>query len=92
VGDTVDRARGTFTNTIGAATLQTVWRDPAFEPDQHAFYYARVLEIPTPRHSLLDALALGIEPPAEHPPVIQERAYSSAIWLSPEPPARRNAP
>ena len=83
IGSTVDLERGTFTNAIGEPELVAVWRDPDFDPEQRAFYYVRVLEIPTPRHSLLDALALGQEPDAEHPPTLQERAYSSPIWYTP---------
>ncbi|MEZ4355665.1 MAG: DUF3604 domain-containing protein [Myxococcota bacterium] len=83
VGSTVDLERGTYTNAIGEPELVAVWRDPDFDPEQRAFYYVRVLEIPTPRHSLLDALALGQEPDAEHPPTLQERAYSSPIWYTP---------
>ncbi len=81
VGDTVDRASGTFENAIGAPELQAAWSDPDYQPGQSAFYYVRVLEIPTPRHSLLDALALEQELPAGVPAVIQERAYSSPIWV-----------
>jgi hypothetical protein len=83
VGDTVDRVRGTFENTIGASELRVRWRDPEFEADRAAFYYVRVLEIPTPRHALLDALALGLDEPTEGPAVIQERAYSSPVWYTP---------
>ena len=83
VGDTVDRTTGQYTNTIGADTLQAAWQDPDYDASQRAFYYVRVLEIPTPRHALLDALALGMEAPTEGTEVIQERAYSSAIWLTP---------
>lgn len=83
VGDTVDRTRGTYRNTIGAAELHARWRDPDFDPARRAFYYVRVLEIPTPRHALLDALALGEAAPAEGPDVIQERAYSSPVWYAP---------
>ena len=83
VGDTVDRATGGYTNTIGAASLEATWTDPAYDPTQRSFYYVRVLEIPTPRHSLLDALALGMQAPTEGPQVIQERAYSSAVWVTP---------
>jgi hypothetical protein len=84
VGDTVDVSNATYTNTIGAAQLATVWKDPDFKPEQLAFYYVRVLEIPTPRHSLFDAIALGI-PVSEtkEPASIQERAYSSPIWYTP---------
>ena len=85
VGDTVDRATGRYDNSIGAAALSARWQDPDFDPQQRAFYYARVLEIPTPRHSLLDALALGLEAATEGPSVIQERAYSSPIWQLPTP-------
>jgi hypothetical protein len=83
VGNTVDVATGAWTNSIGAAQLAAVWKDPDFDPSEHAFYYARVIEIPTPRHSLLDAIALGIEHPPDHPPTIQERAYTSPIWYTP---------
>lgn len=83
VGDTVDRVNGTFSNTIGASQLETVWTDPDFNADRLAFYYIRVLEIPTPRHAQLDAIALGLDAPTEGPEVIQERAYASPIWYSP---------
>ncbi len=84
VGNTVDLATGLYSNSIGAVQLATVWTDPDFDPRQSAFYYVRVLEIPTPRHSLLDAIALGI--PVEQtgqPATLQERAYSSPIWYTP---------
>lgn len=83
VGDTVDRARGTYRNDIGAPALQTLWQDPDFDPAVPAFYYVRVLEIPTPRHALLDAIALGMDSPTEGAEVIQERAYSSPVWYRP---------
>jgi hypothetical protein len=83
VGNTVDLEAGRYTNEIGAPELTTAWRDPDFDPTQRAFYYARVLEIPTPRHSLLDGLALGTEAPDEQPPTLQERAYTSPIWYTP---------
>ncbi len=83
VGDTVDRATGTYTNDIGAPELATVWRDPTFEIGQPAFYYVRVLQIPTPRHSLYDAIALGREHAGDHPDSIQDRAYTSPIWYRP---------
>jgi hypothetical protein len=64
--------------------LATVWTDPDFNPAQRAFYYVRVLEIPTPRHSTYDAVALGIDVKETHQPAtIQERAYSSPIWYTP---------
>ena len=83
VGDSVDRRTGRFANTIGAPSLSADWLDPSFDPHQRAFYYVRVLEIPTPRHSLLDAIALGMDRATEGPDVIQERAYSSPIWQRP---------
>jgi hypothetical protein len=84
VGNTVDIKKATFTNTIGSAQLATVWTDPDFNPGQRAFYYIRAIEIPTPRHSLFDALALGIDvKETGQPATIQERAYSSPIWYTP---------
>ncbi|MDX1734169.1 MAG: DUF3604 domain-containing protein [Halioglobus sp.] len=83
VGDSVDRATGKAANTIGAVQLSAAWRDPQYRPGQSAFYYVRVLQIPTARHSYLDALAMGQEKAGEHPDVIQERAYSSPIWIRP---------
>lgn len=86
VGNTVDIQRVTYTNTIGAAQLATVWTDPDFDPSQRAFYYVRVLEIPTPRHTVYDAVALGIDvKDTRQPATIQERAYSSPIWYTPQP-------
>jgi hypothetical protein len=83
VGNTVDIPSASYTNSIGAAELQTVWTDPDFDPNVPAFYYLRVLEIPTPRWSTYDAKALGIEPPREFPATIQERAWTSPIWYTP---------
>jgi hypothetical protein len=85
VGNTVDLKTATWTNTIGNAQLATVWVDPDFNAAERAFYYVRVLEIPTPRHSAYDAVALGMDPATAHarPAVIQERAYSSPIWYTP---------
>ncbi len=84
VGNTVDVSTATYTNTIGATQLATVWKDPDFEPHQSAFYYVRVLEIPTPRHSLYDAVALGIDVSQTHEPAtLQERAWSSPLWYTP---------
>ena len=83
VGSTVDVAKATYTNTIGAVELTTLWRDPEFDPAQRAFYYARVLEIPTPRWTTYDAVVYGLELPDEIPRTTQERAYTSAIWYSP---------
>ena len=83
VGNTVDLKTAAYTNTIGNAQLSAAWTDPGFDASQRAFYYIRVLQIPTPRHSLYDAVALGIEHPKDFPPTIQERAYTSAIWYTP---------
>lgn len=83
VGNTVDLETGFYTNTIGAAELSTVWVDPDFDAGQRAFYYVRVLQIPTPRNSLYDSIALQQAPPEGHPTTIQERAYSSPIWYTP---------
>jgi hypothetical protein len=87
VGSTVDVERATYTNSIGSAQLVTVWTDPDFDPSAEAFYYARVLEIPTPRWSTYDARAMGVPPP--EPATLQERAITSAIWY--RPPADRSA-
>jgi hypothetical protein len=83
VGSTVDVATATWTNTIGDPELIAVWTDPAFDPAQRAFYYARVLEIPTPRWTAYDTVRFGVTPPAGAPLTLQERAYSSPIWYSP---------
>lgn len=84
VDDTVDRQTGQVDNRVGSASLAAVWRDPKFVAGQAAFYYARVLQIPTARHSFLDALALDLDAAGEHPDTIQERAYSSPIWYRPQ--------
>jgi hypothetical protein len=83
VPNTVDLATGTWSNDAGAATLTAEWRDPEFDPAVAAFYYVRVLEVPTPRHSLLDKLALGGDVDTRRPDTVQERAYSSPIWYRP---------
>jgi hypothetical protein len=84
VGNTVDLETGAYTNTIGASQLTAAWTDPDFDADQAAFYYVRALEIPTPRYSLLDAIALGIDvEETNRPATIQERVYSSPIWYTP---------
>jgi hypothetical protein len=85
VGNTVDTSTATYRNSIGAAQLATVWKDPEFDASQTAFYYVRVLEIPTPRHQLHDTVALGMAPEeAAQRLTIQERAWSSAIWYTPD--------
>ncbi len=83
VGNTVDIEAANWTNTIGASELATVWTDPDFDPDQRAFYYVRVLEIPTPLWYLYDKVRLGAELPDGIPLTHQERAYTSPIWYTP---------
>ncbi|MCF6264379.1 MAG: DUF3604 domain-containing protein [Xanthomonadales bacterium] len=83
VGNTVDVANANWLNTIGASELATVWTDPDFDPKQKAFYYVRVLEIPTPRWTTYDAMRYGVEIPKGTPTSIQERAYTSPIWYTP---------
>ena len=84
VGNTVDPATARYTNSIGAAQLATLWRDPGFDPARAAFYYVRVLEIPTPRHQVYDAVALNMDAAQTAQPLsIQERAWSSPIWYTP---------
>ncbi|MFC1696354.1 DUF3604 domain-containing protein, partial [Pseudomonadota bacterium] len=83
VGNTVDVASANWTNTIGASELATVWTDPDFDPKQSAFYYARVLEIPTPRWVVYDAFRYGIEIPEGAETIHQERAYTAPIWYTP---------
>ena len=79
-----DRPNATYTNDIGAVNLQTLWTDPEFDATQSAFYYLRVLEIPTPRWSTYDSFKLGMTPPGDLPKTIQERAWSSPIWYTPK--------
>ncbi len=83
VGNTVDVANATWTNTIGAAELITVWEDPDFDAHERAFYYARVIEIPTPRWTAYEAQRYQIDMPDEVPMITQERAYTSPIWYTP---------
>ena len=84
VGNTVDVYSASYENSIGSTQLTTVWQDPDFDPDQRAFYYVRALEIPTPRHQVYDAVALGIDPAdTQQALTIQERAWSSPIWYTP---------
>jgi hypothetical protein len=83
VGDTVDVTTATWANTIGDPELSAVWKDPEFDPSVRAFYYARVIEIPTPRWTCYDAARFGITMPPEVPMKHQERAWASPIWYAP---------
>jgi hypothetical protein len=83
VGNTVDVKNATWTNTIGDPELIAVWKDPDFDPKQKAFYYARVIEIPTPRWTAYDAKRFGLKVGKEVPMTLQERAYTSPIWYTP---------
>jgi hypothetical protein len=84
VGNTVDISTGNWSNDIGDPELAVAWTDPDFDASKRAFYYVRVLQIPTPRHTLYDAIALGIDvEETGRPATIQERAYSSPIWYTP---------
>jgi Protein of unknown function (DUF3604) len=84
--------KATYTNSVGSTELKTVWTDPEFDASLHAFYYARVLEIPTPRWTLIQAVKAGVPPPDIVPRTGQERAWSSPIWYTPSAEARKNAP
>ena len=92
IQSTVDIEKATYTNSVGSTELKTVWSDPEFDASLHAFYYARVLEIPTPRWTLIQAVKAGIPPPDVTPLTGQERAWSSPIWYTPSAEARKNAP
>jgi hypothetical protein len=83
VGNTVDIKNANWTNTIGASELGAVWSDPAFNTKERAFYYARVIEIPTPRWIVYDAFRYGVEMPKDAKTIHQERAYTSPIWYTP---------
>ncbi len=91
IQSTVDLEKATYTNSVGSTELKTVWTDPEFDSSLHAFYYARVLEIPTPRWTLIQAVKAGIPPPDVVPLTGQERAWSSPIWYTPSAEARKNA-
>jgi hypothetical protein len=92
IGSTVDVANASYKNTIGATELKAVWKDPDFDPSIDAFYYARVLEIPTPRWTTIQAKQLGVAPPDVVPATVQERAWTSPIWYTPTQEARGAAP
>ncbi len=83
VSSTVDVAKATWTNTIGVPDLIAVWEDPDFNPDRKAFYYARAIEIPTPRWSAYDENRIDIKMTDDVPMTTQERAYTSPIWYTP---------
>jgi hypothetical protein len=84
VGNTVNLSSGRYDNSIGQPEFSLRWTDPDFDPQQSAFYYVRVLQIPTPRNGLLDSLALELDEPPRGAKTIQERAYSSPIWYQPQ--------
>jgi len=84
VGNTVDVEEASYSNGIGVPALEVFWQDPEFDPAQRAFYYVRVLEIPTPRWTTFDAKFFGVKRPEDVPSTIQERAYTSPIWYSPK--------
>ncbi len=92
IQSTVDIEKATYTNSAGSVELKTVWTDPEFDSSLHAFYYARVLEIPTPRWTLIQAVKAGVPPPDTMPLTGQERAWSSPIWYTPSADARKSAP
>lgn len=83
VGNSIDSANASYTNSIGDVQLATIWTDPDFEPEQRAFYYVRVIEIPTPRWTAYDAKYFGTILPKEIPTIVRDRAYSSPIWYTP---------
>ncbi len=83
VGNTVDVADASYTNTIGDPVMAVHWVDPNFDPKQRAFYYVRVIEIPTPRWTAYDAKFFGIKMPEDVAMTVQDRAYTSPIWYTP---------
>ena len=91
IQSTVDIEKATYTNSAGSTELKSVWTDPEFDSSQHAVYYARVLEIPTPRWTLIQAVKSGLPPPDVVPLTGQERAWTSPIWYTPSAEARKNA-
>jgi hypothetical protein len=83
IASTVDVENATYSNSVGAVQLSVVWQDPDFDASERAFYYARVIEIPTPRWTAYDANFFDIDMPAEAPMIQQDRAYTSPIWYTP---------
>jgi len=84
VGNTVNAEQATFDNSIGKPALEAYWKDPDFDATQRAFYYVRVLEIPTPRWTTYDAKYFKVKRPVDVPVSIQDRAYTSPIWYTPK--------
>ena len=84
VGNTVDIDNASYTNTIGTSQLEVYWTDPSFDATQSAFYYVRVIEIPTPRWTAFDAKFFEVQMPEDTEMVVQDRAYTSPIWYSPK--------
>lgn len=82
VGNTVNETDATYSNSIGDSELSATWTDPDFDPSNPAFYYARVLQIPTPRWSMYDAARTGMERPQDLPVSIQERTWTSPVWYN----------
>jgi hypothetical protein len=91
IQSTVDIEKATYTNSVGSVELKGVWTDPEFDASLHAFYYLRVLEIPTPRWTLIQAVRSGLPPPDVVPLTGQERAWTSPIWYTPSAEARKSA-
>jgi Protein of unknown function (DUF3604) len=91
IQSTVDIEKATYTNSVGSTELKAVWSDPEFDASLHAFYYVRVLEIPTPRWTLIQAVKSGLPPPDVVPLTGQERAWTSPVWYTPSAEARKNA-
>ncbi len=89
IGSTVDIVNASYTNTIGAVELKGTWTDPEFDPSLHAFYYARAIAIPTPRWTTIQAKELGVPVPDVVPATVQERAWSSPIWYTPDAAAKK---
>ena len=83
VGNTVDVADASFTNSIGESLLMAHWVDPDFDPSERAFYYVRAIEIPTPRWTAYDAKRFGVEMSEDTKMIVQDRAYTSPIWYTP---------
>ena len=91
IQSTVDIQKATYTNSVGSTELKAIWTDPEFDASLHAFYYVRVLEIPTPRWTLIQAVKSGLPPPDVVPLTGQERAWTSPIWYTPSSEARKSA-